>query len=88
METSFETKVSILADLWLNYRWDEDFQDYIQFNDIGLPLAYSVSEGLSTPTEKGIAFVVETWRLLLEALNVVDSGFENLDDLLSAPSVE
>jgi hypothetical protein len=39
-ETSFENKVGILSYLWMNYRDHEDWKDFIEYNDLGLPLAY------------------------------------------------
>ena len=38
-------KAGVLAELWINYRDDEDFTDFIEYNDIGLPLAYFVARG-------------------------------------------
>ena len=82
--TLYSDKVSILADLWLNYRSDENFQDFIEYNDLGLPLAYAISQGIveSTPIAEG--FVNETFELLVEALGIEeDTGYETLDDLLA-----
>jgi Asp-tRNA(Asn)/Glu-tRNA(Gln) amidotransferase B subunit len=76
-------KAKILADLWLNYRNDEDFIDFIEYNDIGLPLAYIINEGIVQSTEMAQRFIEETFDLLIEALDVSDTGFDDLDDLLS-----
>jgi hypothetical protein len=35
---TFDNKISILAELWMNYRDDEELQDFIEYNDLGLPL--------------------------------------------------
>ena len=83
MTTSKENKVAILADLWINYRTDEEFQDFIEYNDLGLPLAYIISEDIVKITSKAEAFIDETFDLLLGGLDVEDTGFESLDDLLS-----
>lgn len=80
--TDFSSKCMILGELWLNYRDDENFTDFIEYNDIGLPLAYMISENIVGITEKTQTFVDETWTLLLSALEVEDTGFESLDDLL------
>ncbi len=37
---TFDNKVSILAELWMNYRDDEQLKDFIEYNDLGLPMAY------------------------------------------------
>ena len=82
--TPFSDQCVILADLWLNYRSDEDFTDFIEYNDIGLPLAYAVTNGLAEVNSVGESLIEETFSLLLEGLGVEDSGdFDNLDDLLA-----
>jgi len=81
--TTFENKCIILSDLWLNYRSDEEFEDFITYNDMGLPLAYALSEGIVNGTEMSTKFIDETFDLLLAGMSVEDTGFDNLDDLLS-----
>lgn len=84
MSTSYEDKAAILADLWLNYRQDVDFADFIEYNDLGLPLAYAISESIVESTEIAARFVEETFDLLLEGLDIEeDTGFETLDDMLA-----
>jgi hypothetical protein len=81
--TSFEVRCDILADLWQNYKQDEQFQDFVSYNDIGLPFSFLIAEQLATPAERGKAFVNETFDLLLKALDIPeDEGYDSLDDLL------
>lgn len=81
--THFSNKCEILADLWLNYRNDPEFQDFIEYNDIGLPLAYVIANGIVETTETATRFINETFDLLLSGLEIdEDTGFDNLDDLL------
>lgn len=81
--TPFETKCDILADLWMNYRGDIEFQDFLSYNDVGLPSAWLLAEDLCTPTDRLKEMVNETFNLLLKALEIEeDSGFDSLDDLL------
>lgn len=81
-ETSFETRCEILGELWVEYKNDEEFEDFIQYNDLGLPLAYAISTGINTPTVKSKKFINETWKLFLEKVEVEDSGFDGLDEIL------
>lgn len=85
-ETTFDDKASILADLWLNYRQDEEFIDFIEYNDIGLPLAYAISNEIVVTTPIASKFIEETFALLLEGLDIEDTGFEVLDDMLELSS--
>ena len=82
MTTPFEARVAILADLWLNYRMDEEFSDFIQYNDMGLPMAYFIENDMVEPKPIAINFINETFDLLLAGLDVEDTGFQDLDDLL------
>lgn len=79
--TTQESKADILAELWLNYRHDQNFEDFVSYNDIGLPLAYAISSGIVKSTEMTDKFITETFDLLLGSLEVEDQGFENLDDI-------
>jgi hypothetical protein len=82
--TTFDNKCLILADIWLNYRYDEQFTDFIEYNDMGLPLAYALSEGIVKSTETAEVFINETFDLLLAGVGIDDTGYENLDDILSS----
>jgi hypothetical protein len=83
MTTTIENKIAILADLWLNYKDDEDFEDFIQYNDLGLPLAYAINENVVEKSEMAINFIEETFALLLAGLELPDdSEYLTLDDLL------
>jgi hypothetical protein len=68
--------------LWIDYKGDDKFADFIQYNDLGLPLAYAISGGIveSTPIAEG--FVNETFDIFLEGLGIDDTGFETLDDIM------
>jgi hypothetical protein len=82
--TTQENKANILAELWLNYRDDENFDDFISYNDLGLPLAYLLSANIVKRTEQADKFVNETFDLLLASLEVEDTGFDNIDDIFIA----
>jgi len=87
-ETTFSNKVAILADLWITYGNDEQFADFFAYNDLGLPLAYALDNDIVVGNEKTIGFVEETFALLLTGMELEDTGFESLNDLLDLPSDE
>ena len=80
--TTFENRCGILGDLWMQYRFEKQFEDFVQYNDIGLPLAFLIDEELVKPNAMAKSMVDETFDLLLVALKVEDNGFESLDELL------
>lgn len=82
-ETSFENKCEILSDLWMSYRFNPRFDDFCSYNDIGLPLAFLLSESLvreNSPLTKSM--VEETFDVFLASLKVEDVGYDSLDDVL------
>jgi hypothetical protein len=81
--TPFSNKCEILGELWLSYRSDETFDDFVEYNDLGLPLAYAIANDIVKPTEMAKSFIEETFDLLLASLEVGDEGWESLDQLLS-----
>ena len=84
METNYENKTHILADLWMNYRGDEQFDDFFEYNDLGLPLAYAISNKIVKDTDNSLIFINETFDLLLSGLGISeDEGYDTLDDILS-----
>lgn len=88
MQTDFVNKVSILGELYSNYQGDKSLEDFFEFNDIGLPLAYFVSEKLAVETEGGNRFIEETFDLLMIALGIEDTGFEFLDEVFTKAAWE
>ena len=81
-ETPFEVRCNILSELWIEYRDQEDFKDFIDYNDLGLPLAFLLDEGIVKNTDKSMLMVNETFNLFLATLGQEDQGFDSLDDLL------
>jgi hypothetical protein len=81
---TFENKVSILAELWMNYREDEDLKDFVEYNDLGLPLAYFLMNELVLPTKQAEVYIDETYNLLIASLQVEDVEWTSLDELLGS----
>lgn len=79
--TSFDDRCSILAELWMNYRNDQNFEDFISYNDLGLPLAYLLDNEIVKPTPLSTKFINETFDLLLGSLEQTDNGYVTLDDI-------
>lgn len=79
--TDFSKQVEILAQFYMNARDNAEMSDFIEFNDIGLPLAYLTAEGLCDISDDGKKYVAETWELFLASFGVQDTGFDNLDDI-------
>ncbi len=84
-ETPFETRVDILAELWLTYRDEPELLDFVQYNDLGLPAAYLINEELvGSPNTRLKAMIDESFDLLIATLKIADTGFSTMDDLFRA----
>jgi hypothetical protein len=81
-KTSFENKCKILAELWNEMRDAEDFEDFIEFNDVGLPLAHVLVNNAATANEASREFINETFELLLDDLYIEDKGYSKIRELL------
>ena len=82
--TDFTKVCEILGTLYANYKEDADLKDFIDFNDLGLPLAYFVSESLAEVSDDGARYITETWALFLAGLNLEDTGWSELDDVFES----
>lgn len=80
--TPYSKQCEILADLWLDYRDDEQFQDFFDYSDLGVSLAFSISENIVKSTDKAERFVRESFTILLAGLGLEDTGFDSLDEVL------
>jgi hypothetical protein len=81
--TDIDNQCIILADFYINYKADNSVKEFIEFNDIGLPLAFLKSEGLCELNNNSEVYIQETFNLLLATLGVDDIGYDSLDHLLS-----
>lgn len=82
-------KVGVLGELWLEFKEDENFREFIKYNDIGLPLAYYVAEGLTQGlTPLGEQYIVETFDMLMQLLTLTEEEIDReLDDLISLSTI-
>lgn len=86
----FVTAVNILAQLYANYRSEKDFKTFIEFNDLGLPLAFLTAEGLILEvSDDGKRYIMDTFEMFIHSLKLdLDDIIEgmNLDDVLEIAS--
>jgi hypothetical protein len=82
MTTDFSKIRDILGQFYFNYRDDKELKYFIEFCDIGLPLAFLGSEGLCEINDDGNMYIAETWEMFLSALDIPDEGFDTLEQVL------
>jgi hypothetical protein len=83
MINELNNKIAVLADLYLNYRDEDQFKEFADYNDIGLPIAHLVHTGLVTMNKEGEMYIEETYDLLIAAMGIdPDEVYETIDDML------
>ena len=87
METQQKNKIQILSDLWMNYRDDAEFEDFVAFADLGLPLSYMLDNDIVKGNEMTEKFINETFELFLSGLGIEDTGFDTLDDVFMSVGI-
>lgn len=80
--TDLASKCDILSDIWINYSENELFEDFVEINDLGLPMGYFIFNGIVEATPLAIEIVDVTFADLLELLDIEDTGFTSLSDMV------
>lgn len=87
--TPFSDKVLILAELWMDYRTDESFKEMFDYGDLAFPLAFAIVEKVVEPTPLATEYIEEIWDILLDSLEIVDTGeYQTLQDLFDVNKEE
>jgi hypothetical protein len=79
--TTFDHRALILGQLWINFKEDDEWSDFMEYNDLGLPLAFAFAEGIINHTPTLEQYINETWDLFIEGLGIEDEGFARLEDI-------
>lgn len=82
MAVPFADKCGILGQFWITYRDDEDLKGFTEYNDVGLPLAYFIAEGLVKETPLSEQYIDETFELFLDAIDLTEEEMGESDNLL------
>lgn len=77
----FADKTGILGQLWIDFRDDEKFSAFMEYNDIGVPMAYFIAEGLVNPTPLGEQYVEETLDMMFNLLEITKEEVDELDEI-------
>jgi hypothetical protein len=78
MSVEFSDKAGWLGDFFLNYKDEslDNLADFFSYNDIGLPLAFCIAEGIVQATPAAEEYVNETWNILLQAIGLTEADLE------------
>lgn len=68
--TPFGEKCELLQEFYLGYCNDDEWQDFFEVNDVGIPAAYLSMLGMVELTPAGVLAVNESWESLCIALKI------------------
>lgn len=80
--TDFSKRCDLLNRFWMEFREEEAFESYFEYNDIGVPLAFAISEGIVKSTDQSAAYINEAYDLLCETLNIEIKTYDSLEDMM------
>ena len=87
---NFETVCGILGELHFTYGDSKEFRSFVEFNDLGLPLAFLTREGLVVElSDDGRRYVIDTFDMFVASLKVDPEDIMEgmtLDELLEMAS--
>lgn len=73
-KTHFSNKCHVLGELWLYYREDaqnhDEWQQYFDWADIALPLAYMAWQDLATVKPEAKKYVDDAWITFCEMIGI------------------
>ena len=80
----YADKTGLLGQLWIEFREDEDFSSFMEYNDLGCPMAYMMAQGLVKDlTPLGEEMILETFNMFIKLINIteeeIDSSIEDKD---------
>ena len=85
-KTPLSNKCDILAEFWIQYQDVEEFAEFVQYNDLGLPIAYAVSNGIIEASERATLFIEETFATLMWALSGQTDMDSEYDEIVKGDS--
>jgi hypothetical protein len=78
------TKAEILVQFTQDNFNDDLYEEFFDYNDLGIPLSIAVDQEMVILTDKGEELINETWLELCELFGADPNGeYESIDDLTS-----
>ncbi|MFZ9242597.1 MAG: hypothetical protein ACO295_05235 [Sediminibacterium sp.] len=79
-----KTKSSLITEFLVENDGEEEFEEFFQFNNIGIPLAVSITNNLVEKlTPEGERYIEETWGFLCATLDIDPDGqYNGIEDII------
>ena len=81
--TDFVTQCLILGQLYANYKEEKDFKAFIEYNDLGLPLAYLTAQGLVIEVSDDCRrYIADTFEMFIKSIKLTE------DDIIEGMTLD
>lgn len=78
------TKAEILVQFTQDYFNSGEYEEFFDYNDLGIPLSIAITQDMVILTDSGEALLEETWIELCNLFNAdPNSEYETIDDLIT-----
>lgn len=82
-ETSLEDKAQIIMEFVQDFQGTGEYDEFFDYNDLGIPLAIAITQDMADLTESGLAIFEETWSQLCELFEMDKTeSYESIEDLM------
>ena len=78
--TPFAVQCEILSEFWHSNKNDPKMTEFVEFNDLGLPLAYAIGNKIVQGSDLATKYVTDTFSQFLELQNLSGQNFDSLSD--------
>jgi hypothetical protein len=76
-------KALVLVEFINRYFNDDEYNDFFDYNDIGVPMSIMIANELVSLHEEGQKVFDETWKEMCELLDCDPNGeYESLEDII------
>lgn len=83
-ETSLEYKAQIIVEFTQDHLNGGEYEDFFDFNDLGVPLAIAITQEMADLTVSGREVLEQTWSNLCELFDADETlSYESIDELMS-----
>jgi len=79
--TPFKIQCEILSEFWQSHKNDPKMSEFVEFNDLGLPLAYAINNEIVQGSDLATRYVNDTFSQFLEFHNISDQNFKSLGEI-------
>ena len=79
-----KVKAEIITDFTKMFAGLDIYNEFFEYNDLGVPLAIALEANLCILTDEGIEVIDETYLEAVKALEAPEGNYSSLDEIIEA----